>query len=235
MALPQRMLAKRRWVGSHLGTSVRGSGRPEMLSRPRPRGCRCQTHVFASRTSTHTGCVSSQRVQQLHPPRVARQGRCKSCCCGICMGKIMFHSNTNTTTCTGVPVPRCFINKFSKRNFLTAGVQVNTTSEQVGHLEPQEPALPSDQICPMQNPGRVFSSFMNKSFQTVEFPFNLKLNRSLGERGEEREKSLENHEYLASADVRESLTQSHTENVPEPPTPPTGQGHAAPSLPLSKP
>lgn len=132
-------------------------------------------------------------------------------------------------------MPRCFINKFSERNFPTAGVQVNATSEQLGHLEPQEPALPSYQICPMQNPGRVFSSFMNKSFQTVEFPFNLKLNRSLGGRGEEREKSLENHEYLASADVRESLTQSHTENVPEPPTPPTVQDHAAPSLPLSKP
>lgn len=52
--------------------------------------------------------------------------------------------------------------------------------------------------------------------------------------GREREKSLENHEYLISADVRESLTQLHTENVPES-LHAIAQDHADAFLPLSKP
>lgn len=62
---------------------------------------------LVSRNSNGTGFVSSRRVSGLHPLWGARRGRCKGCCCGICMEGIVSHCNTNTTTCPWFPVPDC--------------------------------------------------------------------------------------------------------------------------------
>jgi len=56
----------------------------------------------------------------------------------------------------------------------------------------------------------------------------------MGRVGEERDKSLENQEYLTSADIRETLTQLRTGNAPDPLHAAT-QDHTATFLPLAKP